>query len=135
MLFGTCFDGILGEFHKDGGILITDPVNLAHRYLHIFTGEPVADFDDQLLNGPALVIHHKITDMADESVGGLKAVAIHCLCAAQMRVGTFGFGVGRRRGLDGGKLGRQFQNRKPPGPVPRPALTAARNASPAGAAP
>jgi hypothetical protein len=52
-----------------------------------------------------------------------------------MRVSTFGFGAGCRRGSDGGKLGRQFQNRKPPGPVPRPALTAARNASPAGAAP
>ena len=50
--------------------------------------------------------------MTSEPVGGLKTVAIHGLRAAQMRVGTFYFGAGRRRWLDRGKLGRQFQNRK-----------------------
>ena len=46
-----------GELHEHGGFLVTDPLHLAHRYLHLFAGEPVAGFDDQLMDGPTFVVH------------------------------------------------------------------------------
>ena len=37
----------------------------------------MTSFDDQLLNRPALVVHHKITDVADDSIAGLKMAALY----------------------------------------------------------
>jgi len=44
----------------------TDPGNFVRRYQHLFAGEPVADFDDQFMNRPAFIVHHKIADVADD---------------------------------------------------------------------
>jgi hypothetical protein len=51
-------------------------------------------FDDQLTNLPTLVVHHKITGVADHSIARLDMVTVHGLYAAQMRIGTFVLAVG-----------------------------------------
>ena len=90
MVCGTLFDGLLGQIHEHRGFVVTDPVHFARRNPHLLAGEPVAGFDDQLPDRPALVVHHKIADVADDAVAGLKMIAVHGLRAAQMRIGAFG---------------------------------------------
>ena len=89
LVCGTLLDGFAGQIHKYGGFVVTNPVNLAGRYLHFLAGKPVAGFDDQLTNGPALGVHHKITDVADYPVAGLDVVAVHGLRAPQMGIRAF----------------------------------------------
>jgi hypothetical protein len=43
MVCGTFLDGFLGQLHEHRGVLVTDPVNLARRNLHLLAGKPVAD--------------------------------------------------------------------------------------------
>ncbi len=116
-VFGTFLNVGLGEFREDSGFLVTDPVHLADRYQHLFASEPVADFYDQLINGPALVIHHKITDMADNAIGGLKVVSAYGLGAAQIRIGGFRL-PSRRCGLIRLGFWKRIQDRKAPHTAP-----------------
>ena len=57
----------------------------------------MAGFDDQLIDGPTLVVHQEITDMTENAIGGLKVVAAHGLGAAEMLIGVVGFQAARNR--------------------------------------
>ena len=103
-MFGTFLDGCLGQFHVHRGFRVTNALDLAHGYLHFLAGEAVTGLDDELIDGPALVVDQKITDMPDNTVGGLKMVAGDSLGAAQMGIGADGPAGscgGRRRGRGG----------------------------------
>ena len=89
MVCGTLLDGFPGQIDEHGGFLVADPVNRARGYLHLFARKPVAGFDDQLADPPTLVVHHKIADVTEQPVAGLKVVTADGEGAAQMRIGAF----------------------------------------------
>src|ERR1035437_900594 len=109
---GTLLDGFAGQVHEHRGLLVTNPVNLARRYLHLFAGKPVAGLDDQLTNRPALVVHHKIADVADRPITCLEVVAVHGLRVPQMSPGTFGLRANRTGCFAQERFGWQLQDRK-----------------------
>src|SRR6185503_14613899 len=69
-------------------------------------------FDDQLANRPALAVHQKIADMADDAIGGLKVVAFHGLGAPQMCIRTLGLRINPGSGLARRSFWRHRQNWK-----------------------
>src|ERR1035437_2289858 len=112
MVRGTLLDGFSGQVHEDGRFVVANPANLARRYRHLLARKPVTDLDDQLTNRPALGVHHKGADMADDPVARLEVVAAHGLRAPQMRIGTFGLRVTRSGWLARERFGWQLQGRE-----------------------
>ena len=98
---GTLLNSFTGQICEDRGFLVADPVYFIRRYLNLSAGKPMTGFDDQLANGPSLIVHHKIADMADSSVASLEVVAVDGLGAPEMRARASGWrvtGGGRRDG-------------------------------------
>jgi len=119
-MFRTVLDGFLGQAYEHRGFVETDPGNFVRRDQHLFAGEPVAGFDDQLTDRPAFIVHHKIADVADDPVVGLEMVAAHGLRVSQMRIGAFGCGPmavagSLGRGCGGSsKMGKPLMPHTPP---------------------
>src|SRR5271157_4512439 len=44
--------------------------------------------DKQMMNRPALVVHYKVSDVADRSFGALDVVTAKGICASQMGIAT-----------------------------------------------
>ena len=81
------------RIHKHLGFPITDAVNLLRWNDDLLAGKPMASFDDQETNSPALVIHHKVSDVADCSFASFDVVAVQSLCASQIRIAAALVGV------------------------------------------
>src|ERR1035441_9630563 len=112
MVCGTLLNDFHGHIHEYRGVRITDPGHLARRYLHFLAGKPVAGFDDQVTNRPALGVYHKIADVADDSVVFLEMVAAHRLRASQMHMGRVGLRASRSCWFVWESFCWQFQDRK-----------------------
>lgn len=126
---------LLDCFHaltdKHSGGVPTDSCDLAGGDLDLFAGKTMAGLDDQLAQGPSLVVHHEITHVAGSPVARLQEVTRDGLGAAQMRVGGFGRRPRRRGGCGRKGFRGQFQNGKTAQapqavalPVVRPAVVA-----------
>jgi hypothetical protein len=68
MVRGTLLDSFLGQIDEHRRVFVTDAGNFAHWYQHFLASESVPRFDDKLTNRPALIIHHKITDVTGDSI-------------------------------------------------------------------
>src|SRR5208282_1682175 len=112
MVFGTLLDGLGGQIHEHGGFIVTNPTNLARRYLHLFARKSVAGFDDQLMNCPTLGVHQKIADVADRPISCLDVVTIDGLRAPQVGIGALGGTATCGSWLARERCWWQFQNRE-----------------------
>jgi len=81
------------RIHKHLGFPITDAVNLLRWNDDLLAGKPMAGFDDQETNCPALGIHYKISDVADSSFTGFDVVALQSQCASEVRIAAALVGV------------------------------------------
>src|SRR5688500_14494015 len=66
---------------------------------HVFSGPPVAGIDDQVPNGPRLLVDEEVLDVAELAIGRFDAEARHFPSTEQMRTifrGSARFGDLRR---------------------------------------
>jgi hypothetical protein len=79
VVFRCLQDGFLGQLYKYLGLLVADALNLFRRDHDLLARKPMAGLDDEVTDGPSLVIDDEIDDVANGSVAGLDMISVQSL--------------------------------------------------------
>src|SRR4029450_2893028 len=83
---GGGFDVALREVNVDLGVLPAHFLDPLRRDQHAPAGQPVPRVDDDVADGPRLVVDQEVLDVAEVAVGGADVVAHHVAGAPDIRI-------------------------------------------------